>query len=619
MRRKKRKQQDDRTDESNPKSPFRFNISFKTPIQRTLLTPSSRLLERMLLFNHLDRLYAEVQGRTGDEHFTKKLLDQMNVSYDISAKDLARLPKTGPVIVAANHPFGGIEAAILAVLLRSVRDDFKILANYLLHRVPEIRDTCFFVDPFGTKQSKKRNIAAIKDTTGWLRDGHMLGVFPAGEVSHMSLRGHGVVDSKWNASIARMIKLTEAPVVPLFIEGRNGMLFQVAGMLHPRIRTAMLPHELLNKRNRCVKIFVGDQIPHEKLAMFSKPSDMMDYLRFRTYVLANKRKGHKLSRRKRIARIRKRKKMADIAPAEDRALMFAEIQHLPKSQLLLEGGDVQVHYAKAEQIRHLLHEIGRLREVTFRAEHEGTGTSRDLDRFDEHYLHLFAWNKKKKEIVGAYRIGQTDEIMAQYGKKGLYTSTLFKYKKALLKELGPALELGRSFVCPEYQKNYSSLLMLWKGICLYVSKHPKYTKLFGPVSISNEYHSVSRRLLVMYLKANDYENELAKLIKPKHPLRARPIKGYAPTIFDRAVTDIGTISSVIAEIESGKRGVPILLKQYLRLGGKLLGFNRDPDFSDVLDGLILVDFLQTDPKQLQRLFGKEGIKAFRAHHGLTTP
>ena len=600
---------------------FRINLGFKGPLKRKLLTPSTRLLEKLLLLDHVDRIYKGAVNWQGEGDFMSKVLAHMNVTYSLSEADRARFPKTGRAVVVANHPYGGIESVILCALLKSVRPDSKVLANYLLKRVPETRDFCIFVDPFGGRKSKRANIGPIKEAARLLKDNGMLGVFPSGEVAHISLLSRGVVDPPWNTTIARIIRMTESPVVPMFIEGSNGPFFQVAGLIHPRLRTAMLPRELSNKRNRTIKVVVGNMIPYSQLEQYSTDTELMDYLRFRTFVLAN-RTATKEEKKRRIFLRRKPRREEPVAAPEDPDLMQAEVERLSAEQKVVENLPLQVYIANASQIRHVLFEIGRLREIAFREEHEGTGKSMDLDRFDNHYLHLFVWNRDTKEVVGAYRLGQTDDILARFGKKGLYTSTLVRYRKTLLNRITPALEMGRSFVRLEYQKSYAPLLLLWKGIGQYVVRNPRYTKLFGPVSISSEYRSVSRRLLATYLTVNNYEVNLARLIKAKHPLRRKPIKGCVRTVFDKAVRDLDAISGVISDLEDANRGVPILLKQYLKLGGKLLGFSVDPDFGNVLDGLILVDLIQLlafDPRQMQRFMGKEGVAKFVAFNGKDLP
>ena len=269
--------------------------------------------------------------------------------------------------------------------------------------------------------------------------------------------------------------------------------------------------------------------------------------------------------------------------------------------------------ASAEQIPNILTEIGRLRELTFREVGEGTGRATDTDRFDLSYLHLFLWNTRKREIVGAYRFAPVDEILSRFGVRGLYTYSLFKYKRPFIEGLHDAIELGRSFVRREYQRNHAPLMLLWQGIARYLTQHPKYCRLFGAVSISNDYHTVSRQFMVEFLKENCYADDLARQVRPRTGLQRR-----LATFWQRKeladFADIGAMSDVVGQLENGQRGVPILLRQYLKLGGLLLGFNLDRKFGDALDGLILVDLLQTDRTILHRYMGREESREFLRYH-----
>ena len=263
-----------------------------------------------------------------------------------------------------------------------------------------------------------------------------------------------------------------------------------------------------------------------------------------------------------------------------------------------------VYLAAASEIPAVLAEIGRLREITFRAAGEGTGKSTDLDRFDAHYLHLFVWSEKNQEVAGAYRLATTDSAK----RHGLYTATLFHYGDEFLDCIGPALELGRSFVQPRYQRSFSPLLLLWKGIGKFVAQNPRYKALFGPVSISNRYQSISRQLMVSFLERTALLKDWARLVSVPSPFTA-PRSSQLP----QAGFDIEDLSDVVSDIEPARSGVPILLRQYLKLGGKLLGFKVDANFSNALDGLILVDLTKTDPKLLERYLGKSESAAFLAH------
>lgn len=302
-----------------------------------------------------------------------------------------------------------------------------------------------------------------------------------------------------------------------------------------------------------------------------------------------------------------------VAPAIPRALLKAEIECLPEDQRLVASGNFTVQYARATQIPWCLQEIGRLRELTFRTAGEGTGRASDVDLFDAYYLHLFVWDTQAEKIVGAYRMGLTDEILGRYGKRGLYTQSLFKYGPRLLESLNPAIELGRSFVRTEYQRSFSPLMLLWRGIGRFILRSPQYAVLFGPVSISNSYAALSRQLMVEFLSANNAEAGLARHVKPRRPFRSLRSRVWDEMEF-ASVRDIEDLSRAIARIEGDRKGIPILLRQYLKLGGRLLGFSADKQFSDALDGLIMVDLRSSSPRVLARYMGEEGAATFLGFH-----
>jgi putative hemolysin len=593
-------------------SVFQVNSPFNDPVRAKLFNLARGTLENVLSLDEINRIYvcAIEAGKTGGD-FLSNALQATDISYETSAADMKNIPETGPVVVVANHPFGGIEGIMMLHLLRRIRPDVKIMANYLLGRMPEMKEYSIYVDPFGSQDSSRRNLAGIKETVRWVKDGHMLAVFPSGEVSHIDLHKRTVCDPAWSPTIARLIQKTQADVLPLFFQGRNGTLFQVMGLIHPRIRTALLPYELVRKRSSVFKINIGQIIPHRRLEAFDTDA-LNRYIRFRTYLLYNRQFRGKTVRPRRSAR--KKMKQIPVAAPPEQALLEAEVASLSPEQIMIENREFAVYLAPAAQIPNLLNAIGCLREITFRATGEGTGRSLDLDRFDFYYQHLFLWNKSNREVAGAYRLARADEVINRYGLNGLYTATLFHYRAGLLEKLGPAVELGRSFIRPEYQKSYSPLLLLWKGMSQVICRNPEYKSLFGPVSINNDYHSVSRQLMAAFLKINNFFPELAALVKARNPFRFAPIKNFDPDTFSQTVTDIDGISALIADIETEQKGIPVLLRQYLKLGGKLLGFNIDPDFSDVLDGLMWVDLMEADPKVLERFMGKEGVRSFRDFH-----
>lgn len=591
-----------------PERPFDLPIEEVAALPRPLLPFARFSLGKILSVDKLNIVYADIVRRGGS--FACEALNTLGVSLDVPRKDTVRIPREGPAIVVANHPYGGIEGIALLALLLSIRPDVRLLANSILHRIPQLREHLIFVDPFGTSQSAQANVRGLKQAMRWVESGGLLAVFPAGEVSHMNLSTLHVADAEWSPTIARIVRRSGAPVVPVHFEGRNRALFQLAGLIHPRLRTVMLPRELLNKQGSSIRVRIGAMVPFGRLQGFTCDTAMMRYLKERTYFLSHRRRDDPVENPAMVSVPAHR---TEVAQAEESGVIVEEIARLPLAQRLLSQGEFQVWYAGADQIPVVLREIGRLRELTFRAAGEGTGKALDLDRFDSHYHHLFVLNTARGEIAGAYRLGRTDRIMTWFGRDGLYTSTLFRYGDDLLKELGPALELGRSFVQPAYQKSYSPLLLLWKGIGEYVVRFPQYRRLFGPVSISDEYSSTSQRLMAAFLRQHAYDARLGPLVKPRTPMRMRAGR-HAERAIPMLASSLDDVDALVGEIECDGRGVPVLLRQYLKLGGRLLALNVDPCFSNVLDALIFVDLAHSDRKVLERYMGSEGAGRFLGNH-----
>ena len=578
------------------------------------LFPGKRLWQRLQPIYRIRALYRRAQQPL-NRSLLENVLVEMNVEYRISDSDLEHIPQTGAVVVAANHPFGVLDGAILGALLERVRPDVKIMTNFLLSGIPELQERCIFVDPFGGRGSAALNRRGLKQAIAWLREGGMLAMFPAGEVSHVLLRRMEIADSEWNPTVARLVRMTGAAALPVFFEGRNSVAFQTVGLLHPALRTAWLLNEFLQQTNKKVEVRVGSSVSAETVRNAGTDRDAAGYLRWRTYLLAQRgHRPHSLPPALRAVFLHKKQEpIADPIPLQ---ALLEDLERLPSGRCFDQNKEFSVFVAEPGEIPNLMQELGRVRELTFRAAGEGTGKSRDLDHFDDYYKHVLLWSKTKQELVGAYRLGLTPEILPRFGTRGLYTHTLFRYDPRFFDQLGPALELGRSFVRPEYQRQYAPLLMLWKGIGGFLAANPQLAILFGAVSISSRYNRVSRELIVRFFRAREKDCELKKLITPRRPFRPGWIRpGDCPATCTR-LRDLEELTDPIADVEADGKGVPILIKQYARLGGRLLSFNVDRDFSDVLDGLVLVDLRRSNPAVLERYVGKDGILAFQRYHGV---
>jgi len=588
-----------------------------TKVLRGVTRLFKRPIESIFGLRSMDRIYARAWRMPKEVPFSDRVLQSMGLRAIFSEEELSQVPKEGPVVIVSNHPFGGVEGIILLSMMRRVRPDIKAMANYLLGAIPEMRDDFIFVDPFGSKDSTKVNLRPIKESLTWLKDGHLLIVFPSGEVSSFDRHTWRVRDPAWNASIAALVRKANATAVPVFFPGRNSLFFNAMGFIHPRLRTIMLPRQLTNKRGKNLSLRIGTPLNTKALEPFSEDDkQLIRYLRFRSYLLAE-RETH---RWRRFISFHPPMMPPDpiIAPVSSEVLA-REIAALPADSKLIAAGDFEVYIAQSAQIPFCLREIGRLRETTFRAVGEGTGNEIDLDNFDSYYCHLFMWNKVRLEIVGSYRLGMTDQIVKEHGVQGLYTNTLFKFDERLMDKISPAVEMGRSFIRTEYQKAYTSLFLLWKGISMFIGQNPRYRILFGPVSITNEYREASRCMILASMRQTCMADNLAALVKPKFPPKPPRYSEWCLKEYTEYLNDIDQVAGYVAEIEPDGKDIPVLLRQYLKLGGKLLAFNVDPDFSSVVDGLIVVDLLQTSPKILRRYMGNDVADVFLKHHGISEP
>lgn len=554
----------------------------------------------------LHRIRDEVRRFEDPFAVAEHALRELRVDVRLNAGDLDRIPGEGGIIITANHPFGGLDGLLAIAAIGRRRRDLRILANAELARIEGLRALIIPVDPFGGPKAARANVAGLRQALRWIERGGTLLMFPAGEVSHLHLRSASVTDPQWSATAARLVRLAAAPVVPLYIAGANSVLFQVAGLVHPRLRTLLLPAELANKSGARVHARIGAAILPARYRQIASDQYLAAYLRLRTYGLkAETEPGPEepAAGGRGVEPV-----AAEVQPER----ILREIAALPETSLLASAGNLRVHLAAAREIPWTLQELGRLRELTFRAVGEGTGRSSDIDLFDDYYEHLVLWDSEARRIAGGYRLGRTDVICRRFGRRGLYTSTLFDYGDLFLGLLGPALELGRSFVRVEYQRSFAALMLLWKGIAEYVGRDPRYCRLIGPVSISNDYQPLSRELQVAFLRARRLDPLMAS-VRPKRAFRGR-LSLRSVGLERRWPQSIDELSSLVAGLEPDGKGAPVLLRQYLRLGGRVLGFNIDPDFGNALDCLILVDLRKTEPRVLRKYMSDSAWARFQQKH-----
>jgi len=592
----------------------RFTVAGHVPGRfRAIRRPLTWAVDRLLGLSELSQRYRRLPLTSDTAEFVRLALRELGVRIEFDAQEMARIPASGPCIVVANHPHGGVDGLALMDLLLRVRPDVRFVANHFLSGFTELRSLLLEVDPFGGGRAARFNIGAVRAARRWLEQGGMIVMFPGGEVSSLRLQTRRVSDPEWTPGVARLARQTGAPVLPLFIEGRNSTLFQLGGLLNARLRTMLLVREMLKYRAHTLRLRIGRRIGANVLKEIDQDELAAQYLQYKTYLLRVKQRpeaGGVVATPTPPAPAHRDK---PIAPAIDPDRLAAEVAALPREQLLHAHGGQETWYFAGEEAPALLQEIGRLREITFRGIGEGTGKPSDLDEYDAYYHHLFLWDPPTRQVLGAYRMGPADEILPARGPRGLYTHSLFRLSDRLCEKLREGVEMGRSFVRPEQQRSYTALLMLWRGIGAYCVRKPQYRYLFGPVSISNDYHPLSQQILVAMLRRHNFDAEHASDVRPRRPFRLRDNDLSVLDAIDD--TDSRVLADLLGSLEEDEKGVPVLLRQYLKLGGRILGFNVDPEFNNVIDGMLVVDLLESDPAILAKYFTEAGVARIHAHHG----
>ena len=547
----------------------------------------------------INRLFdgaADYQGREFADH----LLENMKIQIEVSPEQLENIPKEGGFIVVSNHPFGGIEGVMLLSAIAKVRPDFKLMANFILSHIPNLKECFFSVNPFEKNPEWKSSVGGIKGAIQHIADGHGLGIFPAGEVSRY--HGHDFPeDLPWSNSIARIIKSAGVPVIPVFWEGRNSRLFYAVDKIHPMMGTARLTQELINKHDSNIILEIGKPITPAEVATYEKPADLAAYLRSRSYALE--------ANIKKTAPATINEKWAPVEPPRDRQLLVQELETIRNKDLLFSAANYDCFLADYQEIPNLMYELGRLREEAFRFIGEGTGKSLDTDEFDPHYKHLILWDNKKQQVVGAYRLGLGNEIMGTKGIKGFYVSTLFKFDPSFEATLKKTIELGRSFVTVEYQREVLPLVLLLRGLAVVVIKNPEVEHFIGPVSISSWYPKFYQSMIVHYVTEKHPVNpELAKVAQPTTPFHSDFLKVDPVVLMKENMESVDKFDKFMFRLSNGEYRLPTLFKKYLKLNAKFLCFNVDPDFNDTLDALLFLTFTDFPENEVMPLF-RDGTEA----------
>lgn len=547
------------------------------------------LLMKILRISDLNKIYNRNKHLEGID-FLNHLLDEFQIQFEIPEEDFKNIPKDGAFITISNHPLGGIDGILLLKLLLEHRPDFKIVANFLLQRIDPLAPYVMPVNPFENHKEAKSSILGFKQAITHLRDEKPLGLFPAGEVS-VQKDGKLAVDRPWEEAAMKLAKKADVPIIPIYFHAKNSKLFYTLSKISNTLRTAKLPSELLSQRKRIIKIRIGKPIPVSVQDDYKDIYCYTDFLRKKTYILANTFEQNKkfLPLATVLKTYKVPKEPETIVTPVNSSLIEKEIEHLTKKDLrLLKNNNYEVFLAEAEDIPNILKEIGRLREITFREVGEGTNLSIDLDSFDDYYHHLFLWDNEAKKVAGAYRMGLGSHIFPKYGIDGFYTHDLFRFEPELYQMMSESIEMGRAFITSEYQQKPMPLFLLWRGIVHTTLRFPEHKYLLGGVSISNQFSDFSKSLMIEFMKSNFYDPFIAQYVKPKREFKVQLKDKDKDFIFDETKADLNKFDKIINELEPGSLRLPVLIKKYIKQNAKVIAFNVDPLFNNSVDGLMYI-------------------------------
>ncbi len=579
-----------------PKRNFNYKKFLKIKGYGSLGT--SKLILQLLQNKRIKEFHESNTDKKPSEYLDL-LIERLNVKLEVDDIDLKNIPAEGPFVVIANHPFVGLDGLLLLNTISKIRPDFKLLASKIADDISPLNELFF---PIIRSEDEETFFSGVKSAFQYIKEGNALGIFPAGDVLEHASENFKSTENQWQENIVTLIKKMEVPIIPVYFYGKNVDLFYLLDNFPPLLKNWRKTPSEFTKLNKNVRMRIGAQLPAKDQKQFSDISQFTKYLRARTLALGSTIEINRFFRHSQNFKI---SVPEDIVPPIGVEILEQEIEKLKQHDyFLFSGKTYDVYCAPSTGMPNLLYEIGRLRELSFRAVGEGTNKSYDLDEYDLYYCHLFIWDTENKKIVGAYRVGKGKDIMQNYGIKGFYIHSLFNINRKFFPVMKESMELGRSFISQEYQQKPLSLFLLWKGILYFLLSETDYRYLIGPVSISNNFSKFSRGLIVEFIKRYFYDHELSQFIKSRKKLKVNTTGVESQVIFETIGNNINKLNKFIDDIEPQQQRFPVLLKKYLKLNGKIIGFNLDPLFNDALDGLLLLDLYDV-PLDIVKSLSKE--------------
>ncbi|EKB57537.1 lysophospholipid acyltransferase family protein [Bergeyella zoohelcum] len=561
-----------------------------------LKQPVASALMKITKLDKVNHLYDKLKDKSGKAFFDG-FVEERDLQYIVFEEDLAKIPKQGPFILIANHPLGAIDGILMTKILTEIRPDFKVMGNFLLSKIKPMSPFVISVNPFENRKEVFNSMQGMRETLRHLQEGGCVGIFPAGEVSNRNNPLGAVEDKVWEEPVMKLIKKAKVPVVPMYFHAKNSKLFYQAAKLSPSLQTLLLPSEMMAKRDSPIRVRIGKPVSVKTIAEQETISELTDYLRNRVYMMKSY-----YEKRKSIPQMLNLSNLVLKFPISLKGETVAQniIDETPKADLLQDinklrntdkhffsNGNYEVYFAAYHDIPSVMREIGRQRELTFRAIGEGTNLPFDLDEYDQYYHHLFLWDAEAEKLAGAYRMGLGKEIMKQRGLEGFYTQSLFEFDQELHPFFRKVIEMGRAYITEEYQQKPLPLFLLWRGIVHVCLRNPDHKFLMGGVSISDKFSDFSKSMIIEFMRSHYYDSAVAQYVHPKKEFKVKLREQDRNMIMEEMNADLNKLDKFIDDLEPELR-LPVLLKKYIKQNAKMIAFNVDPNFNDAIDGLMYI-------------------------------
>ena len=558
-----------------------------------LKNPVAGLVMKFAKINDVNKLNDKLKDKNGKDFFDN-FLQELNLQYIVFEEDLAKIPKTGPFIVVSNHPLGALDGVLMTKIFTEIRPDFKVMGNFLLAKIKPMEPFVIAVNPFETRKELHSSANGMRETLKHLENGGCIGIFPAGEVSNRNNEYREILDRTWEKTAIKLIKKAKVPVIPMYFHAKNSSLFYRISKIHASLQTLLLPSEMMKEREEPIRVRIGKSIPIKVIDEQETIEELGEFLKRKVYMMKSyyeKRKSLQdllkipdlginlpLQKGEHVAQ-----NIIEETPKED---LIAEVNKLRNTEKqLLTNGNYEVYFADYAEIPSVMREIGRQREIAFRAIGEGSNLPFDLDEYDQYYRHLFLWDNGAEKLAGAYRMALGKEVMRKYGIKGFYTSSLFEFDQELQPFFRKVIEMGRAYISMEYQQKPLPLFLLWRGIVHVCLRNPDHKFLMGGVSISDKFSEFSKSLMIEFMRSNYFDGAVAQFVHPKNEFKVKLKERDKGIFLDEVESDVNKLDKIIDDLEPHLR-LPVLIKKYIKQNAKMIAFNVDRNFNDAIDGLM---------------------------------